>query len=75
VRCESTYDQEARDKAINPVGDWSTMTIDVNGGDMQIRINGVEVSTVKNSELTSGAIGLQSEGAAIRWKNIKILER
>jgi hypothetical protein len=75
VKCETTYDQEARDMAINPVGDWSTMTIDVSGGDMQIRINGMEVSTVKDSELTSGAIGLQSEGAAIRWKNIKILER
>lgn len=75
VKCETTYDQEARDMAINPVGDWSTMTIDVRGGDMQIRINGIEVSTVKDSELTSGSIGLQSEGAAIRWKNIKILER
>ncbi len=75
LRCERTYDLEARNMAINPVGEWSTMTIDVRGGDMQIRINGIEVSTVNKCKLTSGPIGLQSEGAPIRWKNIKILER
>ena len=75
VKCERTYDQEARNMAINPVGQWSTMTIDVRGGDMLIRINGIQVSTVKDSELTSGPIGLQSEGAPIRWKNINIFER
>ena len=75
VKCEKTYDQKARDAAINPVGQWSTMTIDVRGGDMLIRINGIQVSTVRNSELTSGHIGLQSEGAPIRWKNIQLMER
>jgi len=75
VKCKRTYDQEARNKAINPVGEWSTMTVDVKGGDMLIRVNGIQVSTVKESELTSGSLGLQSEGASIRWRNIKILER
>ena len=75
VKCETTYDQEARDGAINPVGQWSTMTIDVKGGDMLIRVNGIQVATVSDSELTSGPIGLQSEGAPIRWKNIFIMER
>ena len=75
VRCESTYDKEARDNAINPVGEWSTMTIDVKEADMLVRINGIQVATVENSELTSGSIGFQSEGAPLKWKNIKIMER
>ena len=75
VKCERTYDKEASAKAIKPVGDWSTMEIDVNGGDMLIKINGTVVSTVKDCELTAGPIGLQSEGAPIRWRNIRILER
>jgi hypothetical protein len=75
VKCETTFDLKAYYGAINPVGQWSTMTIDVRGGDMLIRVNGIQVSTVRNSELTSGPIGLQSEGAPIRWKNIKLLER
>ena len=75
VKCERTYDKESRDKAINPVGDWNTMEIDVTGAQMLIKLNGVVVSTVKNSELTEGPIGLQSEGAPIRWRNIRIVER
>jgi hypothetical protein len=51
------------------------MTIDVREGDMLIRVNGIQVSTVTDSELTSGPIGLQSEGAPIRWRNILIMER
>ena len=75
IRCERTYDQKVRDNAINPVGEWNTTTIDVNGGEMKVRINGMEVSTVWDCELTSGPIGFQSEGAPINWKNIRILER
>ncbi len=75
VKCERTFDLSAYRKAINPVGEWSTMVIDVNGGEMQIRLNGIVVSTVKECELTSGPIGLQSEGAPLRWKHIRILER
>ena len=75
VKCVHTYDLEAYQKSINPVGEWSTMTIEVDGGDMVIRLNGTQVSTVSDAEITSGPIGLQSEGAPIRWKNIKILDR
>jgi hypothetical protein len=75
VKCETSYDLKAYYGTINPVGQWSTMTIDVRGGDMLIRVNGIQVSTVSKSELTIGPIGLQSEGAPIRWRNIMILER
>ena len=75
VKCERTYNKEASAKAVKSVGDWSTMEIDVNGGDMLIKINGTVVSSVKDCELTAGPIGLQSEGAPIRWRNIRILER
>jgi hypothetical protein len=75
VKCEHTFDLEAYRKAINPVGKWSTMVIDVKGGEMQIRLNGMVVSTVKDCELTSGPIGWQSEGAPLRWKNIRLIQR
>jgi hypothetical protein len=42
-------------------------------GSIEVRINGVRVSTGK-SELTSGPIGFQSEGARIHFKNIQIKE-
>jgi len=75
LQCERTYDREAYLSTINPVGSWNTTVVDVNGGEMATRINGVQVSTVHDCEITSGPLGLQSEGVPIRWKNIRILER
>jgi 3-keto-disaccharide hydrolase len=75
VKCERSYDKESRDKAINPVGEWNKTEIDVNNGQILVKLNGVIVSTAKDSELTKGPIGLQSEGAPIRWRNIQISER
>jgi hypothetical protein len=40
-------------------------------GSIEVRVNGVLVSTGK-TELTSGPIGFQSEGARIHFKDIKI---
>lgn len=39
---------------------------------MIISLNGTVVSTVRDCELTAGAIGFQSEGAEIHMKNIRI---
>jgi hypothetical protein len=75
VKCERTFDESIRAKVINPVGEWNTTTIDVDGGEMTITLNGSVVSTVSDCELTEGPIGFQSEGAEIHFKNIKILEK
>ena len=75
IKCELTYDAEASAAAVNPVGQWNTTEIDVNGKDMTIKVNGQPVSTVKDCELRSGSIGLQSEMAPIRLRNIRILDR
>lgn len=75
LKCTRTFDSAARAKVIKPVGEFNTVEIDVQGGDMVIKLNGTEVSTVGDCELTSGPIGFQSEGAETHWKNIRIRER
>lgn len=75
LKCKTTFDGEARARAIKPVGEFNALEIDVKGGDMVISLNGKVVSTVSDCELTEGPIGLQSEGAATRWRNIRIRER
>lgn len=75
VKCERTYDKEALAKVLKPVGKWNAMKIEVNGGDMIISLNGTVISTVSDCELTEGPIGLQSEGAGTRWRNIRIREK
>lgn len=75
VKCTKTFDAEASEKARKPVGEFNKFEIDVQGGDMTIKLNGTIVSTVGGCELTEGPIGLQSEGAETHWKSIRIRAR
>jgi hypothetical protein len=71
-KTQSTFDEKAQKKALKPSDEWNTTEATVRGdGSIEVRINGVPVSTGK-TELTSGRIGFQSEGARIHFKDIKI---
>lgn len=72
LKCKHTFDKEALDKVIKPVGQFNKVEVRVRGGDMAISVNGAAVSTVSDCELTEGPIGLQSEGAETHWKNLRI---
>lgn len=75
VKCTRTFDAQASDRVRKPVGEFNKVEVDVRGGDMTIKLNGVVVSTVGDCELTEGAIGFQSEGAETLWRNIRIRPR
>jgi hypothetical protein len=69
---ESKFDEAAQKKALKASHEWNTTEVMVKGdGSIEVRINGVLTTTGK-SELTSGPIGFQSEGARIHFKDIKI---
>ncbi len=72
VKCTHTFDSQALAKVLKPVGQFNKMEIEVQGGDMDIKVNGAVVSTVRDCELTAGPIGIQSEGAETHWKSIRI---
>jgi hypothetical protein len=68
-----SVDKQAQMKAIKPVGQWNTTEVISKDGELTAKINGTEVSKGKG-DLTEGPIGLQSEGAEIHFRNIKIKE-
>ena len=75
LKCTRTFDAEASAKARKPIGEFNKIEIEVQGGDMVIKLNGIVVSTVGDCELTEGSIGFQSEGVETHWKNIRLSER
>ena len=75
LKCERTFDSEASARVRKPVGQFNAMEIDVDGGDLVIKLNGTVVSTVSDCESTEGPIGFQSEGAPTHWRNIRIRQR
>jgi hypothetical protein len=66
-----TFDAAALKKSRNKVGEWNTTEVLCKDGAITSKVNGTEVGTGKG-ELTEGPFGLQSEGAEIHFKNIKI---
>lgn len=59
--------------AENPVGDWNHYEIEVDGGDVELRINGRVVNRGTKADLTTGKICLQSEGVEIHFKDVEII--
>lgn len=75
LKCTRTFDAQASENARKPIGEFNQVEIEVDGGDMVIKLNGVAVSTVGDCELTQGPIGFQSEGIETHWKNIRVREK
>lgn len=55
-----------------PLGEWNKYEITCKGDTVELVINGQQVNTAKNAEKTSGRIALQSEGAEIHFRNIRL---
>ena len=55
-----------------PQGQWNEYEIVVDGGDLTLKVNGVVQNTASEVEEVAGTIGLQSEGAPIEYRNIRL---
>jgi hypothetical protein len=59
-------------KVEKPRGEWNEYEITCKGGDVTLTLNGHVVNAATNCSLTGGRIGLQSEGAAVEFKDVTI---
>ena len=55
-----------------PVGEWNTYEITCSGDTVTLRVNGVEQNRATKLGAAAGHIALQSEGAAIEFRNVKL---
>lgn len=67
---ETKISNECNEK---PQGEWNQYEIIVSGGDLTLKVNGVIRNMVTGVEETAGTIGLQSEGAPIEFRNIRLI--
>ena len=54
----------------NLPGEWNSYDILCKGGDIELTVNGVLQNQGTNATLTSGSIGIQSEGGPMEFRNI-----
>ncbi len=60
------------DDSEKPFGQWNQMEITCRGSEIIVKVNGDLVNHATNCSVTQGAICLQSEGAEIHFRNIKL---
>ena len=69
---EVVDDAAARSAARKPVGQWNEIEIVSKDGTLASRLNGMLISTCQPSGLTSGLLGLQSEGYEVQFKHLRV---
>ena len=75
TRFSSSYDVDARDRAVRPLGEWNAIEIVSKDGGVTGYLNGTKVSDVTEHEFTDpGYIGFQLQGYPVEWRNIRIRE-
>lgn len=69
----NTWDNEARLRVVRPLGQWNTVEVISSDGNIKAYLNDTLISTVTQHEFTQpGYIGLQMQGFASRWRNVRI---
>jgi hypothetical protein len=60
------------DDSEKPIGEWNAYEVECRGDTITIKVNGELVNHVTKCSVSKGAIALQSEGASIDFRNIKL---
>ena len=61
-------------RLVKPHGEWNHYYIRAINGEVRLWVNGEEVSGGKDCDPCSGYLSLESEGAPVEFKNIRIRE-
>jgi Domain of Unknown Function (DUF1080) len=64
----------AENRCMKPAGEWNTVEITARGATLTVWFNGAQMSELANCEMPAGYIGLESEGFAIEFRNLKLKE-
>ncbi len=60
------------DNSEKPVGQWNAYEVTARGDELLIKVNGELVNHARKCSETKGAICLQSEGAEVHFRNIRL---
>jgi uncharacterized protein len=69
---ETESDLEALKKAYKPVGEWQTFEITAKGESLEVKLNGVLVTTARSIKNSEGHIGIQGEHGRLEFRKIEL---
>ena len=53
-------------------GEWNVAEVTLDGGKLEVRVNGMLVNEATDCELVAGPIALQSEGGEVHFRKVEI---
>lgn len=71
-RTKGRHTEKAQPSNEKPLGEWNHYAIRLVDEDLQLAVNGVVQNTATRCEVIDGWIALQSEGAHIEFRNIRL---
>ena len=71
-RFDHKSDLEALKKAYKPAGEWHTFEITAKGETLDVKLNGVLVTTASNVKNREGHIGIQGEHGLLEFRKIEL---
>ena len=71
-RTEGRHTTKVNPTNEKPLGEWNKYAIRLDHGRLELRVNGELQNVAEACEVVAGKIGLQSEGAHIEFRNIRI---
>jgi len=72
-RTKGRYTKKAEPSNEKPQGEWNQYEITCDGGNFKLVVNGVVQNVATGMEEVPGTIGLQSEGAPIEFRNVRLV--
>ncbi len=71
---EHESDMEALKQAYKPHGEWHTYDITCRGEELEVKLNGVLITTATSIKNLEGHIGIQGEHGLLEFRKIEVLE-
>ena len=72
-RTSGRHTRKMRDSNEKPLGEWNEYEITLDGGDLELKVNGLVQNTATECEEVPGKICLQAEGSAKEFRNIVLI--
>ncbi len=72
---EHKSDLKALRKAYKPAGEWHAYEITAAGETLQVKLNGLLITTCSNIKNRTGHIGIQAEHGLLEFRKIELLEQ
>jgi len=71
---DTEFSLDALKKAYKPMGEWHTYEITAKGETLEVKLNGIVVSTATNIKNLDGHIGIQGEEGLLEFRKIALIK-